>query len=73
MSGDIEETYFYIGLGEIRSEGRIATQRPCRDVSSDCWMINGFGDGPAAAQRETGSGSEWPTACTVRSLRYGSF
>jgi hypothetical protein len=33
MSGDIEETYFYIGLGEIRSEGRIATQRPCRDVS----------------------------------------
>jgi hypothetical protein len=29
-------------------------------------------DGPAAAQRERGSGSEWPRACTVRSLRYGT-
>ena len=30
-------------------------------------------DGTAAAQKERGSGSEWPKACTLRSLRSGSF
>ena len=41
MVGDIEETHFYIGLGEIRSEGRIAT-RCCKDPvrCTTCWDVS---------------------------------